>query len=558
MVRVSESSSFPTPETAAPVLDAAALAELAPFGEERAVEAGDILFRAGDASYDFMVVLEGEVEIVRPDRESESILATWGAGQFLGELNMLTRQRLFLTGRVRQAGRMLVIPVEEFRRVMAIKPDVADVIFAAFFARRELLRAGEGARAVRIVGSQFSAEAMALRAFAARSRVPHTWVDVEDEDDFDVMLAGMGFRPRDLPVVITPTAVLRHPTPGEFADHLGLTFHPQPGFIFDLVVVGSGPAGLSAAVYGASEGLSTVSLDAVATGGQAGASSRIENYVGFPNGVTGEDLASRAAIQAQRLGAQLNAPCEVAGLHVEDGFQVIVLDDGSEIPCRTVIVASGARYRRLAVDDLERFEGAGVYYAATDLEARTCTNLPVIVVGGGNSAGQAAIYLSQQGSRVSIAIRSDDLAERMSRYLIERIEADPHIEVLTCTEVRALGGDSHLANVTLEHTATGERRDVGCSGLFCFIGAVPATGWLHGALELDAKGFILTDRALPASVTNGPLFATRDPLPLETSIPGVFAVGDVRNGSIKRVAAAVGEGSSAVRSVHDHLATVAH
>ena len=351
---------------------------------------------------------------------------------------------------------------------------------------------------------------------------------------------------------------MRHPTPGEFAEHLGLTFHPQPGFIFDLVVVGSGPAGLSAAVYGASEGLSTVSLDAVATGGQAGASSRIENYVGFPNGVTGEDLATRAAIQAQRLGAQLNAPCEVAGLRVEHGFQVIVLADGSEIPCKTVIVASGARYRRLAVDDLERFEGAGVYYAATDLEARTCTNLPVIVVGGGNSAGQAAIYLSQQGSRVSIAIRGDDLAHSMSRYLIERIEADPHIEVLTCTEVRALAGDSHLGNVTLEHTATGERRDVGCSGLFCFIGAVPATGWLHEALELDTKGFILTDRALPDSVTSGPLFATRDPLPLETSIPGVFAVGDVRNGSIKRVAAAVGEGSSAVRSVHDHLATVAH
>ena len=549
---------LPTPEAAAPILSAAALAELAPFGEERAVEAGDILFRAGDASYDFIVVLEGEVDIVRPDREAESILATWGAGQFLGELNMLTRQRLFLTGRVRKAGRILVIPVEEFRRVMAVKPDVADVIFSAFFARRERLRMGEGARAVRIIGSQFSAEAMALRAFAARSRVPHTWVDVEGDDNFDVMLAGMGFRPRDLPVVVTPTAVLRHPTPGEFAEHLGLTFHPQPGFIFDLVVIGSGPAGLSAAVYGASEGLSTVSLDAVATGGQAGSSSRIENYVGFPNGVSGEELASRAAIQAQRLGAQLNAPCVVAGLHVEDGFQVVVLDDGSEIPCRTVIVASGARYRRLAVDDLERFEGAGVYYAATDLEARTCTNLPVIVVGGGNSAGQAAIYLSQQGSRVSIAIRGDDLAQSMSRYLIERIEADPDIEVLTCTEVRALDGDSHLGNVTLEHTATGERRDVGCSGLFCFIGAVPATGWLHGALELDAKGFILTDRALPDSVTNGPLFATRDPLPLETSIPGVFAVGDVRNGSIKRVAAAVGEGSSAVRSVHDHLATVAH
>ena len=420
------------------------------------------------------------------------------------------------------------------------------------------MRTGEGARAVRIIGSRYSPEAMALRAFAARSRLPHTWIDIEDEDDVDVLLADMGFRPRDTPVVITTTGVLRHPTPGEFAEHLGLTFRPAPGYLFDLVVVGTGPAGLAAAVYGASEGLDTVSLDAVSTGGQAGASSRIENYVGFPNGISGEELASRAAIQAQRLGARLNAPCEVAGLRVEDGFQVIVLADGSEVPCRTVIIASGARYQRLAVDDLERFEGAGVYYAATDLEARICTGQPVIVVGGGNSAGQAAIYLAQQGSRVSIVIRGDDLAHSMSHYLIERIEADPRIEVFTDTEVRALAGDGHLDHVTLEHTPTGERRTVGCSGLFCFIGADPATAWLGGALELDAKGFILTDRSLPDAIASGPLFATRDPLPFETSVPGVFAVGDVRSGSMKRVAAAVGEGSSAVRSVHEHLATVAH
>jgi thioredoxin reductase (NADPH) len=299
-----------------------------------------------------------------------------------------------------------------------------------------------------------------------------------------------------------------------------------------------------------------VSLDAVSTGGQAGASSRIENYVGFPNGISGEELASRAAIQAQRLGAHLNAPCEVAGLRVENGFQVVVLGDGSEIPSRTVIIASGARYQRLAVADLERFEGAGVYYAATDLEARICSGLPVIVVGGGNSAGQAAIYLAQQGSRVSIVIRSNDLTHSMSHYLIERIEADPRIELFTATEVRALAGDGHLDYVTLEHTPSGERRTVGCSGLFCFIGADPATAWLGGALELDTKGFILTDRSLPDAITHGPQFAIRDPLPFETSVPGVFAVGDVRSGSLKRVAAAVGEGSSAVRSVHDHLATI--
>jgi thioredoxin reductase (NADPH) len=544
------------PERAAPTLDAEALAELAPFGEARAVAVGDILYRAGDESYDFCVVLEGAVDIIRPDLDGETLITTHVAGRFLGELNLVTGQRAYLTARVSQPGRVLAIPIEEFRRVMSIKPDLADVIFSAFVARREILRVGEGARAIRIIGSRYSREALALRAFASRSRVPHTWIDIEDDEDVDVLLANMGFRSSDTPVVVTTTGVLRHPSPGEFAEHLGLTFRQEPGYMFDLVVVGSGPAGLAAAVYGASEGLDTVALDAVATGGQAGASSRIENYVGFPNGISGEELASRSAIQAQRLGARLNAPCEVAGLRTETGFHVIVLADGSEIPARTVIVAAGARYQRLEVDDLERFEGAGVYYAATDLEARVCGGLPVIVVGGGNSAGQASLYLAQHHSQVSLVIRSNDLTHSMSHYLVERIDADPRIELLTDTQVRALAGEGHLDHVTLEHTPTGERRTVDCSGMFCFIGADAATEWLGGGLELDADGFILTDRSLPDPVTTGPRFAARDPLPFETSLPGVFAVGDVRSGSLKRVAAAVGEGSSAVRSAHEHLASI--
>jgi thioredoxin reductase (NADPH) len=325
----------------------------------------------------------------------------------------------------------------------------------------------------------------------------------------------------------------------------------MPGYIFDLVVVGSGPAGLAAAVYGASEGLSTVSLDAVTVGGQAGASSRIENYAGFPNGISGGDLTARTAVQAMRLGARLNAPCEVAGLRAETGFHVVVLSDGSEIPTRAVIVASGARYRRLAVEDLERFEGAGVYYAATDLEARVCDGRPVLVIGGGNSAGQAAIYLGQHNCKVTIAIRRGDLTESMSQYLIERIEADPKIELLTGIEVRALAGRDHLDEVTLSHTATGEQQTVPCSGLFCFIGASPATAWLGDSVLLDRDRFVLTDRHLPAPLTAG----VPEPLPFETSMPGVFAAGDVRHGSLKRVAAAVGEGSSAVRSVYERLAT---
>jgi len=536
-------------------LDGPILEELASFGEIREVARGDILYRAGDPTPDFIVVLEGEVEIVRLEDSNEVVVATHGAHRFLGELNLLTGQSAFLTARISQPGRVLVVPLATFRQLMSTKPDFSDTVFRALVARREILRAGEGAGAIRIIGSRYSPDAMALRAFANRSRLPHAWVDLEELDDAPVYLANIGLRPRDVPVVITPTALLRNPTVGEFAAHLGLTYRSVPGYLSDLVVVGTGPAGLAASVYGASEGLETLSLDAVAAGGQAGASSRIENYVGFPNGVSGDDLVARAAIQAMRLGARLNAPCEVAGLRLEEGFHVVVLADGSEVSTRAVIVASGAHYRKLEVDDLERFEGAGVYYAATELEARLCRGFNTIVVGGGNSAGQAAIYMAQQGSPVSLVVRRRELTETMSQYLIGRIEANDRIEVLNHTEVRALAGEKHLEEVTLEDNQSGARRSVPCQGLFCFIGAVPATAWLGGCVALDRSGFVLTDRALPDSISKGSDFGGRDPLPFETSLPGVFAAGDVRSGSVKRVAAAVGEGSSAVRQVHEYLAT---
>jgi thioredoxin reductase (NADPH) len=544
-----------TPEAldavASPLLSASELAEMAPFGAEKAVAAGELLFRAGEASYDLFVVLEGEVEVLRSDGDDEVVVVTFGPGTFVGELTLLTGQRRFLTGRARRAGRVIVIAQPEFRRLMSLRPALAEKIFSALVARRESLRSGEGAQAIRIIGSRYSPEAMSLRGFAEHSRLPHTWIDVEDAEDIEALLETMGLRPQDTPVVITPTEILRHPSPATFAEHLGLTFSPMPGYIFDLVVVGSGPAGLAAAVYGASEGLSTVSLDAVTVGGQAGASSRIENYAGFPNGISGGDLTARTAVQAMRLGARLNAPCEVAGLRAETGFHVVVLSDGSEIPTRAVIVASGARYRRLAVENLERFEGAGVYYAATELEARVCDGRAVLMIGGGNSAGQAAIYLGQHNCKVTIAIRRGDLTQTMSQYLIERIVADPKIELLTGVEVRALAGRDHLEEVTLSQTVTGEQQSIPCSGLFCFIGASPATAWLGNSVLLDRDGFVLTDRQLPAPPTAG---APR-PLPFETSMPSVFAAGDVRHGSLKRVAAAVGEGSSAVRSVYERLAT---
>ncbi len=534
-------------------LDAAMLDELAQFGREREIAVGDVLYEAGDELSNFYVMLEGEVQAIRA--RDNVVVATQGAGGFLGELNVITGQRPYLTARVTRPGRVLEIELSTFHRLMRTKPEFSDIVFRAYVARRSLLLSGEGAGAIQIVGSRYSPEAMALRAFANRSRVPHTWIDLEEVDDVGVFLAGIGARPRDVPVVLTPTARLRRPTPSEFAQHLGLTYRPVPGAVSDLVVVGTGPAGLAAAVSGASEGLATISLDAVAIGGQAGTSSRIENYVGFPNGISGEDLAARAAVQAMRLGARLNAPCKVTGLRVEEGFHVVVLADGSEIATRAVIVASGARYQRLAVDELERFEGAGVYYAATDLEARTCRGLDVIVVGGGNSAGQAALYLAQQGGAVLLVIRGGDLTKSMSQYLVDRIDGDQRIELLVHTEVRALAGETHLEQVTLEHTPTGASRTAACAGLFCFIGATPSTAWLGDTVARDRLGFVFTDRSLPEDVVGRAAFGHRDPLPFETSEAGVFAVGDVRVGSVKRVAAAVGEGSSAVRSVHDYLAT---
>ena len=536
---------------ASPKLSASELADMASFGTERPVTVGELLFEAGEASYDLFVILEGEVEIVRSEGTDEVIVFGFGPANFVGELTLLTGQRRFLSARVTRAGRVLVIAQEEFRRLMRVRPALAERMFSAFVARREILRSGQGAQAIRIIGSRYSPEAMSLRAFAEHSRLAHTWIDVEDAEDIEALLTSIDVSQQDTPVVITPNGILRRPTTATFAEALGLTFQPVPGFLFDLVVVGSGPAGLAAAVYGASEGLSTVCLDAVTVGGQAGSSSRIENYAGFPNGISGGDLTSRAAAQALRLGARLNAPCEVVGLRAEGSFHAVILRDGSEIPTRAVIVASGARYQRLAVEDLERFEGAGVYYAATDLEARVCDGRPVLVIGGGNSAGQAAIYLAQSNCSVTLAIRRNDLTQTMSGYLIDRIEADSKINLMTGVEVQGLGGEDHLQDVTLREKATGAHQTIPCAALFCFIGARPATAWLADVVRLDDDGFILTDRQLSDAVTAG----TSGPLPFETSTPGIFAAGDVRHDSMKRVAAAVGEGSSAVRSVHERLAT---
>jgi thioredoxin reductase (NADPH) len=482
-------------------------------------------------------------------------LVAHGARRFLGELGLLTDEQSRLTARVSRAGRIIAVPRVELRKLMASDPGFADTVLAAFMERRRMLRAGDGAASVQVLGSKFSAETQALRAFLTRSGLPHRWIDLDTEQDADVLLARYGVRPSETPVVVTATGVLRHPTPGDLAQWLGLSYRPIPGHIFDLVVIGAGPAGLAASVYGASEGLSTVTLDALSVGGQAGGSSRIENYLGFPQGLSGQELTERATIQAERFGARIATPCAAVGLRPDDGFRVVQLTDGSEVPTRAVVLATGAEYRRPDVAGWQSLEGNGIYYAATETEAGLCAGSPVVVLGGGNSAGQAALFLAGKGCSVRVVIRGPDLARSMSSYLVTRLAADPRIEVLTECELSTVHGADRLDAVTVRRSADGNSDDVKAAALFCFIGAVPATSWLNGLVAVDGNGFIRTDRDLDdADLAATWVHLGRAPLSLETSLPGVFAAGDVRSGSVKRVAAAVGEGSTAVRSVHQYLA----
>jgi thioredoxin reductase (NADPH) len=524
------------------------------MGSRRSVEAGEYLYRAGDTGYDFYVVLSGLVEIVLDVNGEERLLVTHGPGRFLGELNLLTGLRVFVSARMSEVGEVLVVPVEALRKVIATVPALSDKILATFMARRNELLTGAGA-SIRVVGSRFSLELLHIREFLVRTRIPHEWLDPDTDPQVESILQEFGVEPSELPVVISSGTILRRATPGVVADYLGLTIGRLPDRCFDLIIVGGGPAGLAAAVYGASEGLRTLGVDMVGPGGQAGTSSRIENYFGFPTGVSGGELTQRGLVQAEKFGAQMSAPCTALALREQAGHLVVHLSDGTEVAARAVIAATGARYRRLDVDRLTEFEGRGVYYAATELEAQQCARSPVIVVGGGNSAGQAAMFLADQGSSVTVVIRGPELSASMSRYLVDRLESHPPIEILTNSKVVGLNGDQYLNAVRIAGPS-GESTQ-SCAGLFSFIGADPQSGWLSGCAALDDRGFVLTDRSLADEQLDGRWTAlSRSPLPFETSHPGLFAVGDLRSGSTKRVATAVGEGSAAVRSVHELLAFV--
>jgi thioredoxin reductase (NADPH) len=516
------------------------------FGERRPTHVDDVLFREGEAGYDFFVVLEGLVETVGGGRR----IAVHGAGRFLGELTLLEGQPAFYSAVVREAGEVVVVPADCVRRVVAEDPALGDLILRTFVLRRSLLiELGIG---VRVVGSRHSPDSRRLRDFLARNRIPHAWLDVEDDPDAEKLLRALQVDPDETPVVICRgTRVLRNPTIGELAAELGLRTAVHGDTAADLLVVGAGPAGLAASVYAASEGLGTVLVDSVATGGQAGTASRIENYLGFPSGISGNELAERAVIQAQKFGAHIVVPADASAL---DHGELYVVDfgDGDRIVATTIVLATGARYRKLAVPRLEEFEGVGVHYAATEIEALECRMRPVAIVGGGNSAGQAALFLARHSPTVRLLVRGGDLGNDMSRYLVDRIEQNPQIEVRLRTEVRELvGEDGELAAIVVENNETGARETLDAALLFIFIGAVPCTAWLEGAIALDEDGFVRTgtDAELSGWALDG-----RPPLPLETSLPGIFAAGDVRCGSVKRVASAVGEGSMAVQLVHRFLA----
>jgi thioredoxin reductase (NADPH) len=543
---ITDDDSFPT-------LDAADVEVLDEVGTRQPIAVGEYLYRAGDQAYDFFVLVTGAVDILLEDDDGDERLITrHEAGRFLGELNMLTGQRVFLSARVAEAGEVIRVPVSTARQMIATRPRLGDTILNAFIARRADLLTG-ASTSLRLVGSQYTPQTRQLREFLSRSRIPHEWLDPERDPSADRLLTRLAIAPSDLPAVVTRGTVLRRATPGVLAEHLGLTVSNLVERCLDLVIVGSGPAGLAAAVYGASEGLRTIGVEQLALGGQAGTSSRIDNYLGFPTGVAGAELTQRAVVQAERFGARLTSPCVATSLREEDGHLVVGLSDGTEVGGRAVIVATGARYRRLDVERLEQFEGAGVYYAATELEARACAGDPVVIAGGGNSAGQAAMFLAEAGCDVTVVIRKPELGASMSQYLVDRIDAHPRIGVRPSTTITALDGDLVLSAVHVQHPDGNEV--LACTALFSFIGADPCSEWLSGCAALDDRGFVLTDRALdPPSLDQRWAVLGRRPLPFETSHPGLFAVGDVRAGSTKRVAAAVGEGSAAVRSVHEYLA----
>jgi thioredoxin reductase (NADPH) len=511
---------------------------------------GQKLIEAGDRDFKFFVVNTGEIEVVDESGETAKTIAILRRGEFTGDVAHLTGGPSLVSVVARTDSESYEVSAEGVREIINRFPDLGDVILQAFIARRQLLREPGNFTGLRVIGSRYSRDTLRIRDFLSKNRVPFTWLDLEADPDVDQVLKQFGVTETETPVIAWGRKLLlRNPSNRELAEALGIR-RPLEKAVYDLIVVGAGPAGLAAAVYAASEGLDTLVLERMGPGGQAGRSMRIENYLGFPTGVSGSELAERAVVQAGKFGARLPVPTPVINLGFDSAYPVLRLDDGETVTAKCLLIATGADYRRLVAEGCEQFEGSGVYYAATSTEAPVCRGANVLVVGGGNSAGQAAVFLAGIARKVYILIRGDDLYKDMSSYLARRIEQTPNIDVLLNTTVRRMSGDNHLREVEIINNKTGEVRTLKTVALFSFIGAVPRTDWLPTEIERDDKSFIRTG----ATVAESPHWtARRQPFLLETSRPGVFAAGDVRSGSVKRVASAVGEGAMAIMFVHEYL-----
>ncbi len=540
-----------------PVLTPAQIGRVRAIAKLRQVSKGEILFEPDDTDVPFFVLLSGTMEIVQTELAGERPIATHAPGEFTGEMTMISGRRCLVRGRVTEPGEFLELSANCLRSFIAKDAELNEIFMRAFILRRlELIRRGQGN--IILMGSRYSADTLRLREFLSRNGHPYTYIDLDTDKTSQELLDRFEVKLHEVPVVICNNSrnVLRNPTIQKLADCLGLNSSIDDSQVRDLIIVGAGPAGLAAAVYAASEGLDSLVIETASPGGQAGSSSKIENYLGFPVGVSGQELAARAITQAEKFGAKMMVAREVVRLECARRPYKVVLDNGHTLAAHAVIIATGAQYTKPRIPNLQRFEGQGVYYGATYMESQLCEGEGVIVVGGGNSAGQAAVFLSQTVGKVHMLVRSGQLSETMSRYLIRRIETNPGIELHYKTEIAGLDGDTHLERVTWKDNNTGEASTQNIRHVFIMAGASPRTEWLRDCVTLDTKGFILTGRDLdstsqPPGRSNG-----HAPQMLETSLPSVFAVGDVRSGNVKRVASAVGEGAIAIHLVHRALAEV--
>lgn len=542
-----------------PVLTAAQIDRIRPWGRSRSVQPGDILFEPNDTGIPFFVLLSGSMEIIQPGLDGERQIATHAPGEFTGEMAMISGQRCLVRGRVTEPGEFLELSGDVLRSLVAKDADLSETLMRAFILRRlELIRHGFGN--VILMGSRHSAQTLELREFLSRNGHPYAFVDLDTDQTSQELLDRFHVKASDVPVVIcNGRDVLRSPSIQKLANCLGFNSTIDRTHVRDVIIVGAGPAGLAAAVYAASEGLDVLMIETQAPGGQAGSSSKIENYLGFPTGVSGQELATRAITQAQKFGATMMIARSVARLNCDRRPYEVVLDSGEVLPARAIVIATGAQYNKPRLANLGKFEGEGIYYGATYIESQLCEDEEVAVVGGGNSAGQAAVFLSQTARKVHMLVRSGELSSTMSRYLIQRLTENPQIELHLNTEIVALEGDTRLERVVWQDRKTGETSTHDVPHVFIMTGASPRTEWLKGCLALDDKGFILTGRDLDAAGApdeNPSWPLARHPQMLETSRPGVFAVGDARAGNVKRVASAVGEGAISIHLVHRALAEV--